>query len=104
MEYRGAPCRLRLSGHRGRIARVMRDQHASYHSQGFDVEIAAIATTVPKYPIDQRTLRDMVLAMAPEFRSHEALFLNTGQDAVFVHARRLAFAAAWLGRAQRRFP
>src|SRR5262245_52843919 len=78
MEYGGAPCRLRLSGHRGRIARVMRDQHASCHSQGFDVEIAAIATTVPKYPIDQRTLRDMVLAMAPEFRSHEALFLNTG--------------------------
>ena len=58
----------------------MRDQHASSHasSHGLGVEIAAIASTVPKYPIDQRTTRDMVLAIAPEFRSHEALFLNTG--------------------------
>lgn len=54
----------------------MRDQLAC--SQEFGVEIAGLALAVPEYPIDQRATRDMVLAVAPEFRSHEALFLNTG--------------------------
>jgi alkylresorcinol/alkylpyrone synthase len=42
------------------------------------VDIAGIASTVPEYRIDQEATRDMVLATAPELRSHEALFLNTG--------------------------
>lgn len=43
-----------------------------------DVVIAAIATAVPEHRIDQQATRDIVLSMAPELRSHEALFLNTG--------------------------
>jgi alkylresorcinol/alkylpyrone synthase len=45
---------------------------------GHDVVIAAVATAVPEHLIDQRTTRDIVLSIAPELRSHEALFLNTG--------------------------
>jgi alkylresorcinol/alkylpyrone synthase len=44
---------------------------------GRGVAIAAIASAVPEHRIDQRATRDMVLAIAPELRSHEALFLNT---------------------------
>jgi hypothetical protein len=54
----------------------MRDGHA--FSRTFGVEIAAIASAVPEYRIDQAAVRDMVLAKAPELRSHEGLFLNTG--------------------------
>jgi alkylresorcinol/alkylpyrone synthase len=45
---------------------------------GPGVAIAAIASAVPKHCIDQRATRDIVLSIAPELRSHEALFLNTG--------------------------
>jgi alkylresorcinol/alkylpyrone synthase len=43
-----------------------------------DVAIAAVASAVPGHCIDQRATRDIVLSIAPELRSHEALFLNTG--------------------------
>jgi alkylresorcinol/alkylpyrone synthase len=52
----------------------MRDEHACPQ----DVEIAAIASAVPEYRIDQEATRNIVLAIAPELRSHEGLFLNTG--------------------------
>jgi alkylresorcinol/alkylpyrone synthase len=42
------------------------------------IHIAGIASAVPEQRIDQAATRDMVLATAPEFRSHEALFKNTG--------------------------
>jgi len=42
------------------------------------VAIAAIASTVPGHCIDQQATRDIVLSIAPELRSHESLFLNTG--------------------------
>lgn len=42
------------------------------------VAIAAIASAVPEHRVDQEATRDMVLTVAPELRSHEALFLNTG--------------------------
>ena len=42
------------------------------------VAIAAVASTVPEHCIDQQATRDIVLSVAPELRSHEALFLNTG--------------------------
>ena len=42
------------------------------------IHIAAIASAVPEQRIDQAATRDMVLAAAPEFRSHETLFRNTG--------------------------
>lgn len=42
------------------------------------IHIAGIASALPKQRIDQAATRDMVLAVAPEFRSHEALFKNTG--------------------------
>jgi alkylresorcinol/alkylpyrone synthase len=42
------------------------------------VAIAAVASTVPEHCIDQAATRDIVLSIAPELRSHEALFLNTG--------------------------
>lgn len=43
-----------------------------------DVAIAAVASAAPEHRIDQRAMRDIVLSIAPELRSHEALFLNTG--------------------------
>jgi alkylresorcinol/alkylpyrone synthase len=42
------------------------------------VAIAAIASAVPEHRVDQEATRDFVLTAAPELRSHEALFLNTG--------------------------
>ena len=33
---------------------------------------------MPEHCIDQRATRDIVLSIAPELRSHESLFLNTG--------------------------
>lgn len=42
------------------------------------VAIAVMASTVPEHCIDQRATRDIVLSIAPQLRSHEALFLNTG--------------------------
>lgn len=42
------------------------------------VQIAGIASAVPEQIIDQAATRDIVLAIAPELRSHEALFNNTG--------------------------
>jgi alkylresorcinol/alkylpyrone synthase len=45
---------------------------------GPNVAIAAIASTVPEHCLDQRATRDIVLSIAPQLRSHEALFLNTG--------------------------
>ena len=42
------------------------------------VQIAGIALAVPEQRIDQAATRDIVLAIAPELRSHEALFNNTG--------------------------
>ena len=42
------------------------------------VAIAAVASAVPEHCIDQQATRDIVLSIAPELRSHEALFLNTG--------------------------
>ena len=45
---------------------------------GPGVAIAAVVSTVPEHCIDQRATRDLVLSIAPELRSHEALFLNTG--------------------------
>lgn len=43
-----------------------------------NVAIAAIASTVPEHCLDQRATRDIVLSIAPQLRSHESLFLNTG--------------------------
>ena len=54
----------------------MRDDHACAGALG--IEIAAIASAVPEYRIDQEAVRDMVLANAPELRSHAGLFINTG--------------------------
>jgi alkylresorcinol/alkylpyrone synthase len=54
----------------------MRDHLACPQELG--VEIAAIASAVPEHAIDQEATREIVLAMAPEFRSHQGLFLNTG--------------------------
>lgn len=48
----------------------------SEHGPG--VAIAALASAVPEHCIDQRATRDIVLSIAPELRSHESLFLNTG--------------------------
>jgi alkylresorcinol/alkylpyrone synthase len=42
------------------------------------VQICGIASAVPEYCIDQSVTRDIVLANAPEFRSHATLFQNTG--------------------------
>jgi alkylresorcinol/alkylpyrone synthase len=42
------------------------------------VQIASVASAVPDQRIDQAATRDIVLAIAPELRSHEALFNNTG--------------------------
>jgi alkylresorcinol/alkylpyrone synthase len=42
------------------------------------VAIAAVASAVPEHCIDQRATSDIVLSIAPELRSHETLFLNTG--------------------------
>lgn len=42
------------------------------------VAIAAVASAVPEHCIDQQATRDIVLSIAPELRSHESLFLNTG--------------------------
>jgi len=47
-------------------------------SPELDIGIAAIASAVPEHRIDQEVLRDIIVSQAPEFRSHEALFLNTG--------------------------
>jgi len=54
--------------------------HDVFHSRPIpdDVGLAAIATGVPEHRIDQEATRDIVLAIAPELRSHEQLFLNTG--------------------------
>jgi Chalcone and stilbene synthases, N-terminal domain len=45
---------------------------------GPGVAIAAVASAVPEHCIDQQATRDIVLSIAPELRSHEGLFLNTG--------------------------
>ena len=45
---------------------------------GPGVAIAALASAVPEHCIDQQATRDIVLSIAPELRSHESLFLNTG--------------------------
>lgn len=50
--------------------------NASADQQG--IQICGIATAVPDYCIDQAATRDLALAIAPEFRSHAALFQNTG--------------------------
>jgi hypothetical protein len=50
----------------------MFDRHAT--AQGSGIEIAAIASAVPEYAIDQTVTRDMVLTIAPEFRSYESVF------------------------------
>ena len=42
------------------------------------IQIAGVASAVPEQRIDQAATRDIVLAIAPELRSHEALFNNTG--------------------------
>lgn len=42
------------------------------------IQIASLASAVPEQRIDQAATRDIVLAIAPELRSHEALFNNTG--------------------------
>ena len=42
------------------------------------IQIASVASAVPEHRIDQAATRDIVLAIAPELRSHEALFNNTG--------------------------
>jgi predicted naringenin-chalcone synthase len=42
------------------------------------IQIASLASAVPERCIDQAATRDIVLAIAPELRSHEALFNNTG--------------------------
>jgi alkylresorcinol/alkylpyrone synthase len=42
------------------------------------IQICGIASAVPEYCIDQTVARDIILATAPEFRSHETLFHNTG--------------------------
>jgi len=42
------------------------------------IAIAAVASAVPEHRIDQQSTRDIVLSIAPELRSHESLFLNTG--------------------------
>jgi alkylresorcinol/alkylpyrone synthase len=54
----------------------MLDQHPVPQDSG--IEIAAIASAVPEYAIDQAATREMVLNIAPEFRSYESLFLSTG--------------------------
>src|SRR5262245_14842282 len=43
-----------------------------------EIKIAGISTAVPEYLIEQEVARDALLARAPEFRSHDGLFLNTG--------------------------
>jgi alkylresorcinol/alkylpyrone synthase len=43
-----------------------------------DIQIRSIASAVPGHCIDQSVARDIILANAPEFRSHECLFANTG--------------------------
>jgi alkylresorcinol/alkylpyrone synthase len=47
-------------------------------SPGQAIQIAGIASAVPEQRVDQAATRDIVLAAAPELRSHEALFSNTG--------------------------
>ncbi len=44
------------------------------------VQICGIASAVPKHRIDQNMTRDLVLSIAPVFRSHAALFQNTGVE------------------------
>lgn len=47
------------------------------------IQICGIASAVPEYCFDQAVMRDFVLATAPEFRSHETLFRNTGVNTRF---------------------
>jgi alkylresorcinol/alkylpyrone synthase len=47
------------------------------------IQICSIASAVPEHRIDQAVTRDFVLAKAPEFRSHAALFRNTGVETRF---------------------
>ena len=42
------------------------------------IEICGIASAVPEHCIDQAVARDIILANAPEFHTHQALFQNTG--------------------------
>jgi polyisoprenoid-binding protein YceI len=42
------------------------------------VEIAAMASAVPPYESDYAATHDIVIAMVPEFRSHEDLFRSAG--------------------------
>jgi alkylresorcinol/alkylpyrone synthase len=55
----------------------MKNQHQAARPEGA-VAIAAIASAVPEHRIDQEATREIVLSVAPELRSHAALFLNTG--------------------------
>ena len=48
------------------------------------IEICGIASAVPEHCIDQAVARDIILANAPEFRSHQALFQNTGVKDTFL--------------------
>lgn len=42
------------------------------------IHIRGIASAVPEHRVDQAATSELVLAKAPQFRSHEALFHNTG--------------------------
>ena len=58
---------------RGRIVGTLATTSAEQ-----SVQIAGVASAVPDQRIDQAATRDIVLAIAPELRSHEGLFNNTG--------------------------
>ena len=60
-----------------------------------DVQICGIASAVPEHRIDQALTREIILANAPEFRSHAAVFQNTG-----VRTRFSCVPVEWHMRAQ----
>ena len=60
-----------------------------------DIQICGIASAVPEHCLDQAAARDIILATAPEFRSHETLFHNTG-----VRTRFSCVPVEWHMRAQ----
>jgi alkylresorcinol/alkylpyrone synthase len=67
----------KTDGTRRAAAAVDCDMSTSFSDRP-GIQICGIASAVPEYCIDQAMMRDIVLATAPEFRSHETLFHNTG--------------------------
>lgn len=70
---------MELAGHASRNGRLGEMSTPSDRKlAGPGIHIHGIASAVPEHRVDQAATSELVLANAPEFRSHEALFRNTG--------------------------